>query len=261
VCGAGGRVVYIDVENDKVEMAERLQPIARAFECEDEVKRRLLYLPDLNLPEVLRHEETSGLFVELMTKVNLLVIDSMTRVLSRFGYDENVNSDVAKFMEAFPDATAKAGIAVLLLDNTGREGEHARGAISKEALVETVYDVSGGKDVKPDKHGQLVLKLTRSRSGKVADWVTAGSGGGSFDRLTAQDGEAPRKGPQAEAIKRRKKILESMEDGEDRNVNMLKEKFEVAAGTIQSDMTALIEEGSVEATRFDDRASWWKIRR
>ena len=40
----------------------------------------------------------------------------------------------------------QAGVAVLILDNTGHaEGTRARGAVSKTALVEAAYTVTGGR--------------------------------------------------------------------------------------------------------------------
>ena len=40
VCAAGGRVVYVDVENDGREMAERLKLVASQWDAEQAVRDR-----------------------------------------------------------------------------------------------------------------------------------------------------------------------------------------------------------------------------
>lgn len=188
VCGAGGRIIHIDAENDKREMAERIKPIAEAWGVD--IRRRHAYHSSI---DVLRDPEKSKPLLAAMPVADLLVIDSLSRVLSLLGYDENSNPDVIRFMTSVVDVIAKeVGVAVLILDNTGKTGKDARGAVSKAATVEAVYEVSGGAKVSESEHGTLKLKLVRSRSGKLARLVEAGSGGGEWDRLTpgAEDGDA-----------------------------------------------------------------------
>ncbi len=183
VCEAGGRIIHIDAENDKREMAERIKPIAEAWRVD--IRRRHAYH---NSIEVLRDPERSKPLLAAMPVADLLVIDSLSRVLSLLGYDENSNPDVIRFMTDIVDVIAKeVGVAVLILDNTGKTGKDARGAVSKAATVEAVYEVSGGAKVSEDLHGTLKLKLQRSRSGKLARLVEAGSGGGEWDRLAPSD--------------------------------------------------------------------------
>jgi AAA domain len=263
VCEAGGNVAYVDVENDGREMAERLKPIAAAFGATETVQEHLLYLPDLPLPPLVQTEDGAREFVKLLTTIDLFVIDSLTRVLASFGIDEDSNKDVARFMRELPDQLKQCGVATLILDNTGHGEDRARGARSKTALIETAYKVTGGKDVRPDKHGTLKLKLERSRSGKVAEWITAGSGDGSFDRLAPQEGSAPKAGPETQAVERRGDIAKLMAEqpDEDFNVKMLVEQFDVTRNTINKDMEQLVAGGAVEQTRLDGRATWWKVRR
>jgi hypothetical protein len=187
VIEAGGRVIHIDAENDKREMAERIKPIAEAWGVD--IRRRHAYHDNIDM---LTKLEEAGLLIPALPIADLLVIDSLSRVLSLLGYDENSNPDVIRFMTDIVDVIAKqAGLAVLILDNTGKSGKDARGAVSKAATVEAVYEVSGGTKVSETLHGTLKLKLVRTRSGKLAQLVQAGSGGGSWDRLTpAKESEA-----------------------------------------------------------------------
>jgi hypothetical protein len=187
VCEAGGRVIHIDAENDRREMAERIKPIAEAWGVD--LRGRHAYLDSI---DVLRSADKGGPLIAALPFADLLVIDSLSRVLSLLGYEEDSNSDVLRFTTSVVDVIAKdAGVAVLILDNTGHEGKRARGAVSKAATVEAVYEVSGGAKVSETEHGTLKLKRQRSRSGKLALVVQAGSGGGEWDRLTPQedDGE------------------------------------------------------------------------
>jgi DNA-binding transcriptional ArsR family regulator len=183
VCEAGGRVIHIDAENDKREMAERIKPIAEAWNVD--IRRRHAYH---NSIDVLRDPEASRPLLGALPVADLLVIDSLSRVLSLLDYDENSNPDVIRFMTDIVDVIAKqVGVAVLILDNTGKQGKDARGAVSKAATVEAVYEVSGGAKVSESQHGTLKLKLQRSRSGKLARLVEGGSGGGEWDRLAPSD--------------------------------------------------------------------------
>lgn len=264
----GGRVIYVDVENDPDEMAGRLQAIVESLgdEARQAVAERLAYLPDLNLAALHGSEELMKSWIESLMVSDLLIVDSLSRVLSMCGKDENSNTDFADWMLEYIDPIVKygGGIAVLLLDNMGHEATHARGAINKGALVEAVYAVSGGKNVSPTEHGTLTLKRQRTRSGLVAKHIAAGAGGDRYERLEAQEGDAPKAGAMAEMEERRGK-LESHLRGRP------EESFSVVAlmnltgktrSTIKQDMQALIERGTVQKVQPPDgeRGDWWRAR-
>jgi AAA domain len=271
VCEAGGRVMYVDVENDAEEMALRMQTIAASLEAADPIAERYAYLPDLSLKWMHEHDGMRALWAQSLIASDLLIIDSITRVLSEFGYDEDSNKDYARWMREHIDPIAKHGeVAVLLLDNMGRSGDHARGAISKEGLVEAVYKVSGGTKVTPDDHGTLTLKLSRSRSGKIAKHVAVESGGGSYGRLEAQSGSAPSEGPSAERSARRSQMKQLFADGDGGWVSLkgLKEQFPGKAdNTLRDDLQSLINSGEIEtwtaATHESKpgRGDHWRSRR
>ena len=64
--------------------------------------------------------------------VDLVMFDSSRLVLSAAGLAEDSNDDYAKFVNALLIPLARAGIATLVLDNTGHgERDRARGASTK----------------------------------------------------------------------------------------------------------------------------------
>jgi hypothetical protein len=260
VCEAGGYVAYVDVENDSQEMAERLQPIVAELSTPERVRESLLYLPGLDLPSLLGSEDEARGFAELATVLDLLVIDSLTRVLASFDLDEDSNKDFARFMRIFPDALAQAGIATLLLDNAGHEGSRPRGAISKQALVEAVYSVKGGTKVAPDKNGTLTLAKKRSRSGKIAEFVTCSSGGGQHTRLEPQD--AAEDAADAKQLQRRMRLAKLLHDDPDREwgLSELAARATVARNTAKADAEALVGDGLAEQIQ-NGRSMKWKSRR
>jgi hypothetical protein len=189
VAAAGGRVAYVDVENDEEEMAERFQPIFDAWDAWDAWRLRGTYLPRLDLAPVLASEQLLKGWVEAVWPVDLLILDSWTRILSQFDLDEDSNRDITRFMRLMVDPLHDHGKAVLILDNTGHDGKRNRGAVSKVSTVEAAYRVSGGKAIAPDRHGELKLTRTRSRSGKLAEVVKGAAGGGEFVRLAPAEAE------------------------------------------------------------------------
>jgi KaiC/GvpD/RAD55 family RecA-like ATPase len=255
VCQAGGRVVYVDVENDRREMAERLKPVVGQWGAEQAVRDRLIYLPSLDLPAILEDEQLMNAFVRLMAATDLLVIDSLTRVLAGFGYDEDSNKDIARFMRRLPDALAASGIAVLILDNTGHDESRARGAVSKTALIEAAYAVSGGKTISEAKHGTIKLKRTRSRSGKLADYITAEAGGGDYGPLVAQEGPAPVETDKVAAReKRRAELGDEIRDGKQLTAQEVMDRWPVTINTARADLNKLVEDGVADKVGKQDRA-------
>ena len=257
VTAEGGRVLYLDVENDRVEMARRMQPIMDGLNGSWE---RLAYLPDFPIVKVHGNEDLMAVWAQTLKASDLLIIDSFTRMLRICGKDENDNAQVTDWMIEYVDPIAKAGegIAVLILDNTGHEGTRSRGAISKEATVETVYNVSGGKGVKPNKTGTLELKLTRSRSGELADRVTARSGGGAPTPLVAQEDSNDSGTKERVAEERRNKLAQALRDDPDLVLNVTAGTRITGASrnTAKADLEALVADG--RAVAVDEG---WKLGR
>jgi KaiC/GvpD/RAD55 family RecA-like ATPase len=254
VAAAGGRVVYVDVENDKLEMAERFQPVFDAWDAREAWERRGTYLPRLDLARVLASDDLIRSWVEAIYPVDLLVIDSWTRVLSQFGYEEDSNRDVVQFMRDVIDPLADHGIAVLILDNTGHEGKRARGAVSKSATVEAVYKVTGGKAISFDRHGTLKLTRTRSRSGRLAEVVKGSAGGGEFERL------APAEVAEQDGRVEGRRLLVKQVLYERRGDEFTTNQVAAAVGgnpkTIGRDLEAMQADGTVQLRRQGNTKLW-----
>lgn len=260
VCEAGGRVIYVDVENDAVEMAGRLQSIVASYgeDAREAVKDRFAYLPDLNLAETHKTEDTVGAWIRALLATDLLIIDSLSRVLTVCGFEEDSNSDIAEFMTRYIDPIAKhaGGVAILILDNTGHEGKRARGAINKAALVEAVYRVSGGKDVTPSERGTLTLTRSRSRSGQIAKKVTASAGGGEYGRLAPQATPEQAEAESGAKVKRRQAIAKLLTDSptEDFTIAEIEKVIPASKNTLKADVEALVADGLAQRTRTSERA-------
>ncbi len=84
VVAAGGRVVYVDVENDRLEMAERAQPIAAVLGVD--TRGSLFYLDDINLSDVHESDDLLDAWVRGIWGADLLIIDSWTRCLTTSGW-------------------------------------------------------------------------------------------------------------------------------------------------------------------------------
>jgi hypothetical protein len=259
VCEAGGRVVYVDVENDRLEMAERFQPVFDAWDAREAWGQRGTYLPRLDLARVLASDDLIKAWVEAIYPVDLLVIDSWTRVLSQFGYEEDSNRDVVQFMRDAIDPLADHEIAVLILDNTGHEGKRARGAVSKSATVEAVYKVTGGKDVSEERHGTLTLTRTRSRSGKLAEVVKGSAGGGEFGRLTPGDAEQQ----DSKVTGRRLLVKQTLYDrrGEELTTDQVADAVpgDASSKTIGRDLAAMAADGTVALRKQGNTNLWSSV--
>jgi hypothetical protein len=262
VASAGGRVAYVDVENDKLEMAERFQPVFDAWDAREGWRRNGVYIPRLDLAAVLASEPLLVAWVEAIYPVDLLILDSWSRLLSQFGFEEDSNRDIVKFMRDVIDPLADHGIAVLILDNTGHEGTRARGAISKSATVEAVYRVSGGKAITPERHGELKLTKTRSRSGKVAEVVKGAAGGGEFVRLAPAEAEQDDK-VEGRRLLVRKLLSEHPDEGftTKRVAEVVGSllKTPISEKTIGRDLEAMEADGTIVQGKQGNAKSWSAI--
>ncbi len=187
--GAGGTVAYLDLENGRRRMRQRVDAILA-----DRPPRFAELMRD---PERFDYADRVqfGAFAEdeatmlaewkmMLDERDLVIIDSWTRVLGQLEAEENSNSAIARFVTRFVDPLAHGGAAVLILDNTGKdESAEARGGEAKMSLTELAYRVTGARTCSQAKHGAITLKRTRSRDGDEAPELRLGAGGGAYTRL------------------------------------------------------------------------------
>lgn len=174
----GGAVAILDVENGAEEYAARLESIiGDRNELAQACSQRLRYYawPALST------DWSADEWAAALAGVDLVVFDSSRLVLSAAGLAEDSNDDYAKFVNALLIPLARAGIATLVLDNTGHgERDRARGASTKHDLNEVVYVAKVGKPFDHDQTGELHLHRKRTRFSDLPEQLTMTLGGGVY---------------------------------------------------------------------------------
>jgi hypothetical protein len=167
---AGGAVVIFDRENGADLYASRLDAIIAARLLTDEQRQRMA--DGLAYYEFPRFRDSDrGELVELCAGADLVVFDSQRMYLSDLGLEENSSDDYADFMAALIDPLFVAGIATLILDNTGHaEPKRARGNSAKGDLNETLFALETVERFNVDVAGLLRLEITESRFGNSGRW-------------------------------------------------------------------------------------------
>jgi hypothetical protein len=174
----GGTVVILDLENGGDEYAARLECILDACgELTADQEERLRYYEWPRLSLTWKAEE----WVAAVAGANMVIFDSSRLALSQVGLDENSANDYAEFIDAILLPLAKAGIATVLLDNTGHSESRARGSKAKEDLNEVVFEMSARGTIDLDTTGTLTFKLTRTRFAGLHRRLEMKVGGGVYE--------------------------------------------------------------------------------
>lgn len=191
VMAAGGQVVYIDMENGQARMAERLHDFLAArgdgLTASVESEHLFTYLQGFDF-KLLEHPDVMDEAKGAFGGADLLVLDSLPKILARLGLNEAVPANVSEFMVTYIDPLVGAGAAVLALDNTGwSDKTRARGASSKADQFELAYLVSGGKTCSRTKTGTVNLKRTRWRDGDEFENLSFRAGGATYTSIEPDD--------------------------------------------------------------------------
>ena len=182
---AGGRVVIFDRENGGNLYAARLEAIVTARGLEDiygDIQARLAYY---EFPRLRPTDEAA--LVELCRDADLVVLDSQRMFITDLGFEENSNDDYAAFMGALIDPLFRAGIATLILDNSGHnEPKRGRGASTKADLNEILFTLEAIEEFDSETTGRLRLEIVDSRFGNTGRWEMEIGGGvfGSWENVT-----------------------------------------------------------------------------
>jgi len=192
---AGARVVIFDRENGGNLYAERLGQIITARGLDDEEQAELAaQIAYYEFPRFRDSDEAD--LVALCAGADLVVFDSQRMFLSDLGLEESGNDDYAAFMAALVDPLFRAGIATLILDNSGHtDPKRSRGASAKGDLNEILFAVETVERFTVDATGIVRLEITDSRFGNSGRWELEIGGGvfGSWRRIDGgSDDEAPR---------------------------------------------------------------------
>jgi hypothetical protein len=189
---AGGRVVIFDRENGGNLYADRLEQIIEARSLDDAreaISKRLVYF---EFPRFRNTDEDE--LVELCAGADLVVFDSQRMFLSDLGLEEDDNDDYSEFMAALIDPLFRAGVATLVLDNSGhRETKRSRGASAKRDLNEILFALEVVERFDVHTTGRLGLEITDTRFGSSGRWELEIGGGvfGSWCRIDDADANEP----------------------------------------------------------------------
>lgn len=181
---AGAKVIVLDRENARDIYARRLDSILKAWGDSPAMRKGIrdnyhyVEFPTLTAadgPELVAWAQAG--------KADLVVFDSQRMFLTDQDLNEDDADDYSKFMGSTIDPLFEAGIATLILDNTGHTNEgRSRGSSAKRDLNEILFTLKTTEPFSDEKQGRVQLTLAPgdSRLGHHGEW-TMGIGGGQFE--------------------------------------------------------------------------------
>jgi hypothetical protein len=122
-------------------------------------------------------------FLDHLAAMDGVIFDASRPWLSAWALKENESDDYAQFMAAMIDPLARAGPAVIVLDNTGHE-EHgrARGSSSKLDLHDLTFNVRQTRPFDERRTGTLQVTPGVCRFSPGGPW-RMDVGGGAFGEV------------------------------------------------------------------------------
>jgi hypothetical protein len=183
---AGARVVILDRENGANLYAARLEGIIAALNLDaDQLAANLTYY------EFPRLRKTDGdELARMCAGADVVVFDSQRMFLTDLGLTEDGSDDYSTFMHIAIDPLFRAGIATVILDNTGHEETgRSRGSAAKGDLNEVIFKMEVLSRFNLERPGRVKLTITDSRFGTTGAWEMA-IGGGNFETWQRTDDAA-----------------------------------------------------------------------
>ena len=170
VIAAGGSVVILDRENGAEEYARRLGCILgdRNGTTREAVRERLHYheWPNLRLEDGADAE-----FIAALRCANVVIFDASRPWLSLWALNEDKSDDYARFMAELIDPLARAGPAVVVLDNTGHDEKgRARGSSSKGDLHDLTFTLRKTKEFSEEVEGKVLITPQLRRFSPGGPW-------------------------------------------------------------------------------------------
>ncbi len=168
----GETVLYLDMENGKRIITERLQALGVGDDVDD-----LLYycaFPSLDMSDNAREDYESLLDT---LQPDLIVFDSWVNFLAASGMDEDSNSDVEKWSNAYIHPARTRGCTIVLLDHVPHEGSRSRGASRKKDMVDVQWKLTNPQRFDRGTVGRIDLKCEKDREGWFTQGVSFAVGG------------------------------------------------------------------------------------
>jgi hypothetical protein len=169
---AGARVIVFDRENGAETYAKRLDSIIGAWGLGKPDERKLRHNLDYYEFPQLRKGDGEA-FAKLADGAAVVVFDAQRMYLTDLGLREGEADDYSIFMAAVIDPLFRAGVATVILDNTGHSDTgRSRGSSAKGDLNEVLFKFKAESDFSVHRRGKvrLILEAGNSRFGNEGTW-------------------------------------------------------------------------------------------
>jgi hypothetical protein len=161
-------MMYLDAENGKRIVLERLQ-LLNVGEAVDEH----LYYYDFPALDAVRYSADLE-----AVQPDLLVFDSWVGFLAGCGLDENSNSDVEEWANAYISPAKAIGCTVVILDHVGHaDTNRSRAASRKKDVVDVQWSLKKVQDFSRMNVGYIQLNLKKDRESWLPPRVGISIGG------------------------------------------------------------------------------------
>jgi len=189
---ADTRVIILDRENGAQTYAERLDAIITTWGLKPHDKTRIRRnLHYYEFPRLRR--EDGQAFSKMAEGAAVVVFDSQRMFLTDLGLRESESDDYSEFMKYAVEPLFGAGVATVILDNTGHtEKTRSRGTSAKGDLNEVLFTLKTEVEFSRNRQGKLRLLLEpgNSRFGHEGEWEMH-IGGGAFSPWQRVGQETP----------------------------------------------------------------------
>jgi hypothetical protein len=165
----GEVVLYIDFEDDKITFVERLLALGVS---EDVIRDKAAYIRPTEPLEDQKTRRDIGLVGKSYGNPTLMVLDGVTECMMLHGWDPNVGTDVARFLEFYPRRMASTGAALIFIDHVSKsESSHKRSAIGSVHKLNGIdgasYTFEGIRPFGRGMEGVSALFVNKDRPGFV----------------------------------------------------------------------------------------------
>jgi hypothetical protein len=186
------RVIVLDRENGGNEYARRLEAIMSSWQLaprdRTRIQRNLTYF---EFPKFRAGDGAD--FRHVAAGADLVVFDAQRMFLTDLGLKEGDADDYATFAYELVEPLFDAGVATVVLDNTGHgDKTRPRGTSAKGDLAEVLFRLETVQEFSLNRQGKLKLSLKPgdSRFGNEGEW-TMDIGGGAFSPWKSLAQEKP----------------------------------------------------------------------
>jgi hypothetical protein len=204
----GQTAVFFDMENGKRIISERLQELGVGDDADEYI--HYYDYPSLDMSRESR-AEYEALLDEL--KPELIIFDSWLGFLGKCGFDENSNTDVVKWADAYVKAAKARDCTVVILDHIPYEtSQRSRGASRKGDEVDVQWRLDKVKEFDRSTVGYIQLTQEKDREAWLPKRVGFSIGGTEEGFVMARsEGTIESSGSDTELPESAKKALEALE--------------------------------------------------